>query len=612
MKKINILFALLLAVLSTVSAANIRFTATGPGAVVMGEQFRLVYSVNAEARDLRAPDMPNFEVLMGPSKSSYSSMQIVNGNTTSEVSNSFTYILMASKVGTYTIPAATVTVNGNKYTSNAVTVKVLPADKASAAQKTAQSGGGRSHAGASTSSSSAKISGENLFARLILSSHKIYEQQYILATIKIYTRYDVQFEDMKFPQFDGFLAEEVNLTPHWTIENVNGVNYNSAIVKQTLLFPQRAGNLKIGSCKFNAVVRLRSQGGGGRSIFDDFFETYQDVRKVLTTQPTSVDVMPLPAGKPATFNGAVGDFNITSSLSRSHVKANEAVTVKVTISGNGNLKLLKNPEIKFPADFEAYDPKVTNKFKTTTSGTVGSKVIEYLAIPRFAGNYVIPGIAFTYFDSKSHSYKTTRTQDFKLQVDKGVGGSAQNVVSDFTNKESLKVLGQDLNFIKTNEFELSKERTYFFGSALYWLLYLIPFLLFVVLFSVFRKKARENANLALMRTKKANKVATKRLKLAHKYLQAKNKDAFYDEMLKATWGYLSDKLSIPVSELNKDNIENELVKYGAEEKLIKSFREILDICEFARYAPAQSSDEMHRIYDSTVDAIGVMEKIIRK
>lgn len=613
MKRINILFVLLLATLATLSAENIRFTATGPGAVVKGEQFRLVYSVNGEARDLRAPDMPNFEVLMGPSKSSYSSMQIVNGNMTSEVSNSFTFILMAAKEGTYTIPSATVTVNGKKFTSNAVTVRVLPPDKASAAQQTAQSSGGHSRsAGSATSSSSAKISGENLFARLILSSHKIYEQQYILATIKIYTRYDVQFEDMKFPQFDGFLAEEVNLTPHWTIENVNGVNYNSAVVKQTLLFPQRAGNLKIGSCKFNAVVRLRNQGGGGRSIFDDFFETYQDVRKVLTTQPTSVDVMPLPAGKPVTFNGAVGDFNISSSITRQHVKANEAVTVKVVISGNGNLKLLKNPEIKFPADFEVYDPKVTNKFKTTTSGTVGSKVIEYLAIPRFAGNYTVPGVAFTYFDSKSRAYKTTRTPDFRLQVDKGVGGSAQNVVSDFTNKESLKMLGHDLNFIKTNEFELSKEQSYFFGSALYWLMYIIPFLLFVVLFIVFRKKAQENANLALMRTKKASKVATKRLKLANKYLHEKNKDAFYDEMLKATWGYLSDKLSIPVSELNKDNIENELVKYGAGDELIKSFREILDICEFARYAPAQSSDEMHRVYDITVDAIGVMEKIILK
>jgi len=606
MKRLNILIALFLVVVSVVCAENIQFTAKAPGAVVKGEQFQLVYSVNSEeSRDLRAPSIGNFDVIFGPSASSYSSMQSINGKVTREVATSYTYILIAKKEGTFTIPAATISVGGTKYTSNAVTLKVLPPDKSSA-QQSGQ--GGRAIA----SSSDANISGKNFFVRLDLSSRKIYEQQYIQATFKIYSRYEFDFENEKYPEFEGFLVEDYTpKTRQLTLETVNGQTYRVAVLRQLLLFPQHAGKITIGGCKLNAVVRIQSRAGGSRSIFDDFFETYQDVRKVLTTAPVTVEVVPLLGNKPATFNGAVGSFNITSSINRQHMKANEAVTVKVVISGNGNLKLVKNPEIKFPADFEVYDPKVTNNIRTTASGTVGSKVIEYLAIPRFQGKYTVPGVVFTYFDPKSQSYKTSHTQSFDLRVEKGVGG-AQNISADYTSKESLKLLGQDISFIKTDKLVLSKEQNYFFGSALYWLLYILPLLAFIILYVMFRKKAQENANLALMRTKKANKVATKRLKLAAKYLKEKKKDGFYDEMLKATWGYLSDKLSIPISALNRDNIENELVKYGAGEDVIKTFHEILDTCEFARYAPAQSSDEMHQTYDKTVDAIGIMEKIIKK
>lgn len=607
MKRLNILIALFLAVVSVVRAENIQFTAKAPAGVPKGEQFQLVYTVNSEeARDLRVASNANFDVIYGPSASSYSSVQIINGKMSRDVSTSYTYILMAKKEGTFTIPAATVSVGGTKYTSNSVSIRVFPADKASAHQ------GGRAIASSSSSSSGAVL-GKNFFVRLNLSSNKIYEQQPVLATFKIYSRYEFDFENEKYPEFEGFMVED--LTPkvrQLRYETVNGVAYRVAVLRQLLLYPQRTGVIKIGNCKLNAIVRLQSQAGGsGRSIFDDFFETYQDVRKVLTSDQATVTVLPLPGNKPAGFNGAVGNFSVSSSINRQHMKANESVTVKLVISGNGNLKLLKNPEVKFPADFEVYDPKVTNNFKMTASGMVGSKVIEYLAIPRFQGKYTVPGVVFTYFDTKSNSYKTTRTQSFDLQVDKGVGGS-QNISADYTGKESLKLLGQDISFIKTDKFELSKEKNYFFGSTSYWLLYILPLLAFLIVFVIFRKNAQENANIALMRTKKANKIATKRLKLAAKYLKENKKDNFYDEMLKACWGYLSDKLSIPVSVLNRDNIESELLKYGAGEEVIRDFREILDTCEFARYAPAQSPDEMHQIYDKTVDAISVMEKIVKK
>ena len=615
MKRLIIFLVILLSNFSATKAADVKFTSAAPSAVVKGEQFRLVFSINADARDLRAPDMPDFQVLMGPSKSSYSSMQVINGNVTSEVSSSFTYILMADKEGTFVIPAATATINGKKYASNSLTIKVLPPDKASQAaspQQQSQQRGNR-NSGNSSAESSPGISNENLFAKLNLSSHQVYEQQYVLATIKLYSRYEVGLENFKLPEFDGFLTEDIPITnPQWTVENVNGVNYRTVVLKKALLFPQRTGNVKIGSCKFNLVVRIRSRQQQAQNIFDDFFETYQDVKKVLTTAPASVDVLPLPAGKPASFSGAVGTFSVKSTISTHHIKANEAVTIRLNISGNGNLKLLKNPSVTFPADFEVYDPKVNNNFKTTLEGTIGSKTIEYLAIPRYAGKFVIPGVAFTYFDLKSKSYKTIQTESYQLQVDKGTGGNSPQVVSDFTNKESVKTLGQDIRFIRTTPFQLEKKTVYLFGTSTYWSFFWVPLLLFILLFVVFQKKARENANLALMRTKKANKVATKRLKLANKYLHTNNRDAFYDEMLKALWGYLSDKLSIPVSELTKENIEIELAKYGVSTEVLGQFREILDTCEFARYAPSKSSDAMKQVYDDTVEAIGRMEKIVNK
>ncbi|MFZ4456040.1 MAG: BatD family protein [Bacteroidales bacterium] len=614
MKRLLLFLVILFSALSVTKAADVKFTTSAPNAVVKGEQFRLVYSINADARDLRAPEIPDFQILMGPSKSSYSSMQVINGSVSTEVSTSFTYILMGDKEGTFTIPAATATIGGKKYSSNAVTIKVLPPDKASQSsqQQQQQSRGGNRNSNNGNADAGGGISSDNLFARLNLSTHRVYEQECLLATIKLYSRYDVGLENFKMPEFDGFLMEDIPIVdPQWTIENVNGVNYKTVLLKKALLFPQRTGNIKVGSCKFSLVVRIRSR-QPSQNIFDDFFETYQDVRKIVTTPATSVDVMPLPSGKPASFTGAVGSFSVKSSISTRRLKANEAVTVRLSISGNGNLKLLKNPTVTFPADFEVYDPKVNNNFKTTLDGTVGSKTIEYLAIPRYPGKFSIPGVAFTYFDLKSKSYKTIQTESYNIEVDKGIGGSSQQVVSDFTNKESVRQLGQDIRFIRTAPYQLEKHTVYLFGTSTYWLYFWLPLLLFIVLFVIFQKKARENANMALMRTKKANKVAIKRLKAANKFLQQKNQDAFYNEMLKALWGYLSDKLSIPVSELTKENIELELIRYGVSDDLLRQFREILDTCEFARYAPSQGSDAMSQIYNQTVDAIGVMEKIVKK
>jgi len=303
---------------------------------------------------------------------------------------------------------------------------------------------------------------------------------------------------------------------------------------------------------------------------------------------------------------------MTSSITSTQLKTNDAVTIKIDISGNGNLKLIKNPAITFPNDFDVMDPEVTNNTKVSQSGVTGTKTIKYNAIPRYAGDFTIPKAEFSYFDVKSGTYKTLTTDEYQLHVVQGAtgAGSAMPIVNA-TNKEDIRFLGKDIRYIKTVAANFHKG-DFFFGTFGYLLFYIVPVLLFLLLFWVYRKQVAQNANIALMRTKKANKVASKRLKTADKYLKENKTELFYDETLKAVWGYLSDKLNIPVSALTKDNVDANLVKYGASESLIQDFRNILDTAEFARFAPAQESGTMNELYDATVQAIDKMENTIKK
>ena len=351
-----------------------------------------------------------------------------------------------------------------------------------------------------------------------------------------------------------------------------------------------------------------------QSIFDNFFDSYQDVKKEVTTSPVTINVKPLPSGRPASFNGAVGNFTMKSSINSTNVKANDAVTVSVSFTGNGNIRLLKNPEVVFPNDFETYDPKIDENIRTTAQGTSGTKTFEFMAIPRYAGDFTIPAIQFSYFDPKAGVYKSLSSEPYNLHVERGVGGegATPSVVSNYSNQESLKYLGQDIRYIKMiskPHFVLNND--IFFASFTYLLVYLIITVLFVAFFIIYRKQVRENANIALVRTRKANKIAVRRLKTAEKLLKENNKEAFYEEVLRALWGYLSDKLNIPQAHLTKENVETELSKYGVGEELSSEFIEILHTCEFARYAPVQSSEAMDTLFKQTVDAIGKMENTIK-
>ena len=609
MRKLIIILMTLMAYSTQTFADKVSFVASAPDVVVVGDQFRLSYTVTTQkVKDFRAPSIKGFDVLMGPSRSEQSSTQIVNGSVSSTSSITFTYILMANTAGEFTVPGASIVADGNQMISNSVKIKVLPQD-----QNHNSSRRNNDNSSSIQPSSNASVSNQDLFITATASKTNVYEQEAFVLTYKIYTREsNLQLNNAKLPDFKGFHSQEIEMTTNarWTPEHYKGRNYYTTVYRQFVLFPQQSGKLFIEPAQFQMTVNKPVQSA---DPFDAFFNggnNVIEIKKPITTPKIAINVNPLPAGKPTNFLGGVGEFSISSSINSKELKTNDAITIKLVISGTGNLKLISNPEIKFPDDFEVYDPKVDNQVRLTKEGLTGNKVIEYLAIPRHAGTYKIPGVSFSYFDIRSKSYKTLNTEDYVINVEKGAG-NADQVIANFTNKEDLKVLGEDIRYIKQNEVTFQPKGSFFYGSMSYWLFYIIPALAFILFFIIYRKQAAENANVAKMRTKKANKVAIKRMKLAGKLLSENKKDAFYDEVLKALWGYISDKLNIPVSRLSKDNIEEKLRNHGVSEELIKEFLNALNDCEFARFAPGDENQAMDKVYSSSIEVISKMENSIK-
>ena len=583
---------------------NVEFTASAPDVAYVETPFQLIYSVNAAAKDLQAPDFQFFEILAGPFESRSSYTQIINGKKSSATNLSYTLTLMPSKTGTFKIPGASIVVDGEKIYSNDLTIKVENAENN--AQK-------QNEGGTVTGGGTQRVTSKSIFVRTIVSKTNIYEQEAISVTYKLYTLLDVaQFTGAKLPDFNGFLKQDIEQSQNKQLsaEIYKGRSYGTVVLYQAVLFPQHTGEIEIGKASFTALLRLQNK-AQVRSIFDDFFDSYTNVEKTLTAPAVTVKVSELPlAGKPATFSGAVGNFNLTSTLSSGNLKTNQAATIKVVISGNGNMKLLKNPEIKFPDGFEVYDPKVDNKFSSGSGGVSGTKTIEYMFIPRRSGKFDIPSAELSYFDLNNKTYRTLRTPAYKINVTKGEGGEA--VVENFTGKEDVTPLAKDIRYLYTGSVKLQPESRPWFGTLPFWMLFLIPLIIAAILFIYFRKHVKENADLAFVKTKKANKVAQKRLRLALKFLEEGKKNQFYEEVMKAVWTYLSDKLVIPVAELNKDNIRLKMNEKGMEKEVTDNFTNILNTCEYASYAPDSGRQEMGNLYGETVDAISRMEEHFKK
>lgn len=590
-------------------AQSVEFKASAPAQVIIGRPFQLSYSVNQRAKDLRAPEFTDFDYVAGPYTSQSSSTSFVNGKRTSSFQMTYTYTLLASKEGSFTIPPATIKVDGEQYTSNGVRITVLPADEPAQTNANRQS-----HTAGTTASQqneSQTISSENIFMRTLVSKTKVHEQEAILLTYKLYfAGVDVAqlTNNTRLPEFKGFLKQELEMSEIQTeLEHYNGRNYQTAVLYRTLLFPQRSGDIVIDPAQFEALLRVQNR-AQVRSIFDDFFNSYTTVTKALQSPGITINVSALPAGKPLGFCGGVGQFNISSSISSTELQANEAVTLTVTIQGAGNMKLLKTPAVDWPEGFEVYDPKVTNNFSVTTSGVSGTKTIEYLAIPRAGGVYTIPAIQFAYYDTQADAYRSLATPEYTLNIARSTNEeSGAAVVNTYVQKENIQQLGSDIRYIYTGELKAASNRNSIsLGTLLFWLFYAIPLSIAALMFIVFRKRIKENADVTRMRYKKANKVAQRRLKVAEQLLQQNKKEAFFEEIERAAWTYLSDRLSIPTAQLNKENIAQILTEKAVPDATIKQMLHVLSTAEFARYAPTSDS-AMHELYEDTIKIINQLE-----
>lgn len=602
--KIHFLSLICLLLWGVAAQAQVTFRASAPNTVATGEQFRLTFSLNKEGKDLKLPpEISNFEVLYGPAVSESHSTQIINGRVSSENSYAYTYILMPKKTGTFTIGSASVSVDGKTYKSNPLNIKVV-------AGSTQNSGGNSSQQrGVPRPTGNGTVTANDAFIRAIVSKNSVYEQEGFTVTFRLYTRFNVQnFGKIEFPEFEGFMVEEIELPSNQrlTVEQYNGKTYYCADLRKTLLFPQRSGKITIPSGKIEMVFSVPS----GQRV-ESFFGTQEidvDVSKTMTTNPISITVKPLPINRPASFANAVGEFSIAPSISTQKIRANEPINIVLEISGTGNLKLVQNPTVNFPSNFESDEPDVNNNLQVTTNGLTGFKKIEYTAIPRYEGNYTIPPIKFSYFDLRTGTFKTLSTPSYEIKVEKGDPNKAKS--SNYGDDEEK--LDKDIRPLNTNIPQFLSRSNAFVGSFRYWLGYIVPLLLLIVFYFFNKEKTKRNANVVMMRNRRANKVAVKRLKIAEKYLTEQKKELFYDEILKALWGYFSDKLSIPIANLTKDTIEANLTEKGTDTALTQRFIHILNTCEFARYAPAESDTAMNDLYNETVDAIGEMEHQLKQ
>jgi len=603
MKKL-IIYIFLVCTVLTAKAEETSFTMSAPNAVEKGQQFRLSFTVNKRSKDLKLPPglNDNFQLLMGPSTSQ--SFSSINGQTS--VSFSYTYILRAKAVGSFEIRPATIKVKGRVIESNALKIQVVKAQSQPTQQQTQ-----RGNTSQQNQTQAVDYGKDNVFLKVSLSKSNVYRGEQILATVKLYASPNVpitNFDEVNLPTYEGFYTQDIEIPQqiNFKREVYNGKIYQVGILKKTILFPQQNGKITINPFSMTLLVRQRT---APRSFFDDFFDNSRTVKVRITSKPATVRVKDLPPA-PVNYMGGVGNFNITSELSSENVKANDAVTLKLKIIGNGNLRLIRSPELKLPGDFEVYDPKATDNVKAGNNGASGTKTIEYLFQPRYEGDYTIPSIKFAYFNPASGSYVTKSTPEYRLHVDKGA--DEQTTMISSLHKEDIRVLGKDIRYIKQGDSLLKQKGHFFFGSTTFYLIYLLSALAFVALYFIYQKKARENANIALMRNKKANRVATKRLKEAASYMKQNNNEAFHEAILKAFWGYLSDKLSIPVADLNREAAVNRLKKKNVAEDAIADFEEVVEQCEFARYAPVGGAEARHELYKKAETTMGRFEKQIKK
>jgi hypothetical protein len=584
-------------------------TGSEPSHVAVGEQFRLTYTVNTQnASDFRAGNIPDeLEVLIGPNRSMQSSYQMINGHTSSSSSITYTYIVCATKNGSFTIPPAHIVVGGKSIASNTLNIKVSGSPQASAGGSPRHQ---RQDEQGEIRDAGSQISGSDLFIKVSANKKRVCEQEPILLTYKVYTLVGLTSLRGDMPDLKSFYTQEVSLPTQksFSIETFNGRPYKTTTWSQYVMFPQMTGKLQIPSITFEGIVVQQNRNIDPFEAFFNGGSGYIEVKKKIIAPGIDIQVDPLPE-RPVGFSGGVGHFTVSAALNKTETKANDPVSLRITVSGVGNLKLIKQPQIELPKDFDKYEPKVTDKTKLTSNGIEGSMIYDILIVPRHQGHYELPPVSLTYFDTTAKAYKTVSSEPLSLDVAKGAGPGA---MSDYSGQQDLQELSRDIRHIKLGDARQQGMNEFFFGSVAYWVTLAIMAIVFISLFVIFRQRAIENANVSKRRAGKANKVATKRLKKASKLMADNKPGEFYDEVLRALWGYVGDKLNIPVEQLSHDNISQRLNARGVGADTIAQFMGALDECEFERYAPGDPMGNMSKVYEKAMTAIEQIEGTMKK
>lgn len=578
-----------------------------PSRVEAGENFRVSFKVTTQDVDdfrsgLHSTDV--VEVIAGPYTSSESSFQMVNGHTSSSSSITYTYTLYAAKSGVYNIPAAHARVGGKQISSRPAKVTVVGSaqGRGNNSPKMHEDDNYQPHMKAAGSA----ISGRDLFIKVSANKRKVYEQEPILLTYKVYTLVDLTQLEGKMPELTGFHTQEIPLPQQksFHIERVNGKPYRTVTWSQYVMYPQMTGKMEIPSITFKGIVVQQNRSVDPFEAFFNGGSGYVEVKRNIVAPSIKIDVLPLPH-KPANFSGGVGKFNISAQLNKNELKAGDPLSLRIVVGGIGNLKLIKQPVVNFPKDWDKYDPKVTDKTKLTSNGLEGNMIYDILAVPRNQGHYTIPPVELTYYDTSLNQYKTIKTQSFEIEVAKG-DGSRSSVV-DYSKDQP-----KDIKDIKKGEAELHSVDNFFFGSVGYLMSLLIPFAAFVALLVIFHKRAIDNADLVKMKGKKANKIATKRLRQANKLMLAGKTNEFYDEVLRALWGYVGDKLNMPAEKLSRENISEKLQSHNVDDNTISKFLSAIDDCEMMRFAPGDPEGNMNKTFESAMTAIMEIENVMKK
>jgi len=611
---ILILGALLIGIISLNAQNDVSFKASAKEVVSVGERFNVVYELNADGDNFHSPNFGKLHRLSGPNTSQSSSIQYINGKYQQSVSQTYSFLVTASEEGDFTISPASIEVGGKTINSNSLKIKV----------EKRTSNTNRNTGGGNTSSTSDQIGDDDVYLRTIVSNRNPYQGEQIIVTNRLYTKIGVSNLSMeKSPSYEGFWSKSLQdknnqLQQHEEI--IDGERYVVADISKYALFAQKSGKLTIEPTELKCVAQVQTQSKRRRSRdpFEDFFNdpffnrNIKNVDVFLKSKKIDINVKPLPqVGKPESFTGAVGTFSFKSEIDHDTITTNDAINLSLKLSGVGNLELINPPKINFPPDFETYEPKINNRISTSSNGVSGSKTIEYLAIARNPGDFNIDALEFSYFNPANGNYYTIKTGGYKLHITKGQGSSSNGISYSRSAQEDIQYIGKDIRHIKSDEYELVEKDNYLFASWKYYVFTIVPLIIMILIILIVKSQRKKMGNTALMKTKKANKIAKTKLAKAEKLMKENNDKEFYNELAQALWGYLSDKFLITQAELSIENVIEILSSKKVHNDITDSFVNALNNIEFARFAPGDSKSKMMSIYEESLNAITLAEKALK-